>query len=445
MRSSLHTYHRPEGEIQRVQRVELDDWQSLDFLRPQPSPEALPRIAALFRDFFVKQYPYLYGRLVFFRLPAAREIPALHDERTEFFDPYAQVTELFRRSIRRKGKELLFLREDVRKYYEKLKEDGDLLEAEGKLPTLRFLPLGERFGFLGETEPDAALKVNAHFFVMDQWDCVSVYDRLGTAVGLCLKDGRILNPPAFEREVLRVDREGKVSIGTFPLEQITVSVGEKSFRDGENARFYTRLKGRRTAPGGNDLILGEDRLLAVHKGGRSEIPSGGMIIKTEEKAPAGKEVRYSGGEELQFALQAGNSAVIEGVPVTSFHSPFYRFWHFWEASYPPAMYPLNYRKDRAPRIILGADQEDRPLLLWFEGAAKIGHVPGKDSCGATLQEAAETAAQLGMYNGIHLDGGGSAQILLENERRLLLSDRDPLTLQEQERPIPLGLIVRRGN
>ena len=106
------------------------------------------------------------------------------------------------------------------------------------------------------------------------------------------------------------------------------------------------------------------------------------------------------------------------------------------------MYPLNYRKDRAPRIILGADKEERPLLLWFEGAAKIGHQAGTDSCGATLLEAAEIAAQLGVHNGIQLDGGGSAEIPLHDERKLLLSDRDPVTLQERERPIPLGLFVR---
>ncbi|MBR2801913.1 MAG: phosphodiester glycosidase family protein [Erysipelotrichaceae bacterium] len=443
MESTLHTYPHPDGEIQRVQRILLDDWQSLQFLQPQPSPEALPRIAALFREFFVKQYPYLYGRLFFFRIPEGLPVPMVQEEHFgEIEDPLTRANVLFRKYIRRRGKELSFLRGDVRELYEKLKAGGDLLEAEGKLPRLTFLPLGERFGFLSETEREAALKVNANFFVMDQWDCASVYDRLGTPVGLCLKDDRILNPPSFEREVLTVSREGKVRVSHLPLSEVSISVGEKTYRDKVNARFYTRLQGRRTPAGGTDLILCGERLIAVKKGGKSDIPSGGMVIRTEEELPTGREVSYHGGEELRFALQTGSSAVIDGVPVTSFRSPFYRFWRFWEASYPPAMYPLNYRKDRAPRIILGADKEERPLLLWFEGAAKIGHQAGTDSCGATLLEAAEIAAQLGVHNGIQLDGGGSAEILLHDERKLLLSDRDPVTLQERERPIPLGLFVR---
>ena len=49
---------------------------------------------------------------------------------------------------------------------------------------------------------------------------------------------------------------------------------------------------------------------------------------------------------------------------------------------------------------------------------------------------------LGMYNGINLDGGGSAQLLVKNERKLKLSDRDPDDFGEIERAGPVGLYVR---
>ena len=48
----------------------------------------------------------------------------------------------------------------------------------------------------------------------------------------------------------------------------------------------------------------------------------------------------------------------------------------------------------------------------------------------------------GIVNGINLDGGGSAQILVENGRSLLISDRNRNGLSEMERAVPLGLIVR---
>ena len=63
------------------------------------------------------------------------------------------------------------------------------------------------------------------------------------------------------------------------------------------------------------------------------------------------------------------------------------------------------------------------MLLWAEGAAKFGYVPGKGSCGASQTELADICADVGMVNAVNLDGGGSAQILVNNRRSLMLSDR----------------------
>jgi exopolysaccharide biosynthesis protein len=52
------------------------------------------------------------------------------------------------------------------------------------------------------------------------------------------------------------------------------------------------------------------------------------------------------------------------------------------------------------------------------------------------------AKDAGMFNGIHLDGGGSAQILMNGKRSLHLSDRDAQTGKEIERAVPMALIIR---
>ena len=82
------------------------------------------------------------------------------------------------------------------------------------------------------------------------------------------------------------------------------------------------------------------------------------------------------------------------------------------------------------------------MILWAEGAAKIGHTPGVDSCGATLADMARISREVGMVNGVNLDGGGSAQLLMGNRRELMLSDRKEPDFSEQERPVPMGLMVR---
>jgi exopolysaccharide biosynthesis protein len=104
---------------------------------------------------------------------------------------------------------------------------------------------------------------------------------------------------------------------------------------------------------------------------------------------------------------------------------------------------MDFDHARAARIALGADRAGKPMLLWAEGAAKFGYTPGKGSCGASLKEMAEICADLGMENAVNLDGGGSAQILLNNCRSLLISDRKKEDASEAERPVPLGLVIRR--
>ena len=103
---------------------------------------------------------------------------------------------------------------------------------------------------------------------------------------------------------------------------------------------------------------------------------------------------------------------------------------------------MDFKGGRAARIALGADRNGKPMLLWAEGAGKLRYTPGVDSCGASLSEMAEICASVGMVNAVNLDGGGSAQILMNNKRVLRISDRNKADNSDAERLIPLGLMVR---
>jgi hypothetical protein len=137
----------------------------------------------------------------------------------------------------------------------------------------------------------------------------------------------------------------------------------------------------------------------------------------------------------------GNSIVRGGVPTQSFLSRFYNIRKLEKIPFPPSLYPMDFDHARAARMALGADAQGKPLLLWAEGANKLGHTPGKDSCGASLAEMGRICREMGMVNAVNLDGGGSAQILLGNRRSLMISDRNKQDFSEAERPVPLGLML----
>jgi hypothetical protein len=303
--------------------------------------------------------------------------------------------------------------------------------------------LGDLPGYMTATEPSARMKVNANFFIMDRFDCATIYDQVGTPFGLCVKDGEVRNPPLYGREALLVRKDGDVSVESMDVKQLTIEVGGKRYTHGENAAIYTRPQRQRT-PGGKrkKLVIIGNRVAAVCQGA-VDIPASGFVLCPDSpcKIRPGDSVTYHGLEDVTFGIQVGNSIVRDGIKTEAFLSKFYNIRRMEPVPFPPSLYPMDFNGARAARIALGADKNGKPMVLWAEGAAKFGHTPGKGSCGASLKEMAEICADMGMHNAVNLDGGGSAQILLKNQRSLCISDRNPKDFSETERPIPAALAV----
>jgi hypothetical protein len=303
--------------------------------------------------------------------------------------------------------------------------------------------VGDAPGYLTEAEPDARLKVNSSFFIMDRFDCATVYDHVGTHLGLCVKDGVVENPPLFCREALLVKRDGTVSIEIPDLRQMEIEINGAVFHHGVNAILYSRPERSRT-PRCDDkkLVIIGTKVVAVTEALTVAIPASGFVLQADCPAQPGDAVTYPGFEDIAFGIQVGNSILRNGEKTGKFLSRFYNIYHLQPVPFPPSLYPMDFHKSRAARIALGADKDGKPILLWAEGAAKIGHTPGTDSRGATLSDMAQFCADAGMVNAVNLDGGGSAQMLLRGKRSLRLSDREETTGAQVERPIPLALTVK---
>lgn len=438
MESCIKTFSYPDGTIQRVQLVRPDSWADLDFLEPAFSEESIGCFSHIYRKFLVPGCPWLFGRMVMFWLPED-----LEPDRGDYGDALTAAAAIFRAGLRLdKQEKPRFRTEEAKVLWQKLEARKALTVVSGKLPVTTIIPISRRTGYLSRTEEGAAMKVNASFFIMDRFDCATVYDQVGTPLGLCVKDGVVKNPPLYGREALLVKKDGSVTVRPLELSQLRIRIGEKVYIPGENVDIYTRPH-RAKAPGGKQLVIVGCRVAAVVNG-HAAIPASGFVLrpKGECGVKPGDEVRYEGMEDVTFGIQVGNSIVVEGEKTLSFRSKFYNLRGLEPVPYPPSLYPLDFENARAARIALGADREGKPMVLWAEGAGKIGYVAGRDSRGASLSDMAEICAEMGMLNAVNLDGGGSSQILLNNKRSLLISDRNSPDASEAERPVPLGLIVR---
>ena len=446
MKSILKTLsYSGSREIQRVQVVRWDSWDDLFFLHPEYSEEAFVNLGTFYKNVFAKKYGNLFGKSILFHLPDVleSEVPMQDPEYGLMVNRLTAASVALRKYARYHDGSVRIMESRTRKLYSELARKNCLQIANGNLPFVSVLAVGSGFGFLSHSSIDARVKVNSSFFVMDRFDCATGYDILGNPIGLNVKNGIVEQPPLFDREVLMVDAEGSVSITSISLNDLEIQIDNSLYRNGENCRIFSRPDYRRTPAGGFDIVITGRDIIALKEGGNTNVPASGFVMKVDEKINIHSyQVIYRGLEKVRFAIQVGNSAIVNGVKTDKFISRFHNIINVGSPAYPPSLYPHNYNKDRAPRIVLGADKDNKPMLVWLEGAGKYGHVEGRESCGASLMETAEICEKLGMYNGINLDGGGSAQLLVKNERKLKLSDRDPDDFSEIERAVPVGLYVR---
>ena len=446
MHAEIHTFPCEGGEILRVQLVRLQSWQQLEFLAPLPSENAFESFDRVYRQFLIPGCPWIFGNVVLFRLPEelAQAVPPSPRRVGAVADPLTAAAAVLRRGVRMVGAKPVFTGRAVRDFWHALEKRDCLRFVRGKLPMTTIIPVGNAAGYLSETEPDAELKANASFFIMDPFDCATVYDHVGEPFGMRVKDGFVESPPLFGREALLVHTDGCVSVEPVDIRQMEIEIDGRRYRHGENAVLYTRPEHRRTPPNkGTKLVVVGCRVAAVSRRARVEVPASGFVLCAEDTCAVrpGDAVTYHGMENVAFGLQVGNSIVRSGQPTTAFVSRFYNIRKLEKTPFPPSLYPMDFAGARAARMALGADAEGRPMLLWAEGAGKLGYTPGTDSCGASLADMARVCCALGMVNGVNLDGGGSAQILLHGRRALRISDRKTDNT-DSERPVPQGLIVR---
>lgn len=445
MQSEIKTFTYPNGEIQRVQVAYPENWERIFFLKLSYENPAFEGFCNVYRNFMVPANPWIFGDLVLFRLPdGVGEDISLNTQYGKVSEPLTAAAALLQRGVKMVGTKPVFLNRQAKILWRQLKEKNCLQVVRGRLPVTTIIPVGPLPGYLSHVQKDAAMKVNGSFFVMDRFDCATVFDHIGTPVGLCIKDGVVSNPPLFGREALIVRTGGSITVETPHLKNLDIEIGGVRYRHGVNARVYSRPE-RAATPLCRDkkvTVVG-DRVVAVSDRLRAQIPGSGFVLVVDQNAQirSGDRVIYRGMEDVRFGMQVGNSILKDGEKTKSFLSRFYNIYALDRVPFPPCLYPLDFEKARAARIALGADREGRPMLLWAEGAGKLKYIPGVDSCGASLSEMAEICETVGMYNAVNLDGGGSAQILLNNRRSLRISDRKPEDNSDAERAVPLALMV----
>jgi len=447
MRNRIVTEQHESGEIQRYQIVEGFDWNKVDFLFPTFDKKSISEIARLYSTNILPKNPALHGFIAFFHVPEGMDVdcPREHKEGRSFVKNVAAsiyLNEQVRQGKIRWEGSLIVEDEKASKIISLLEENNLIKTVKGESSEVRFVPINAKMGFLSRQDQEPCI-VNAHFFLMDPTDLDSPYCQLGTPYGLALKDGVIMMPPLNHRPVLLVDTQGRTTVKHMELTSLAVELDGVHYIHNRNAVLYSRPEQRQTPKhGGTDVIITEDRVIAIKRGGGTTIPMAGFVLSVDSLPDIeDTKVTYHGLEEYIFGIQVGPSMMEDHKMIGSLTCPFYSKERD-KVPFPSTVYPLPFETARAARIAVGTNAEGEAVLIWGEGAGKLKYKPKCDSTGCSLLELAKFCALQGYDYILNLDGGGSAQILLEGVRHMQISDRyDPSDL-EAERPVPSALVLR---
>ena len=450
--SRIDTVRYENGEMQRYQIVSGFAWNDLEFVQAPFTKECFDEMSRIYKNFVIGKHPHFYGAMAAFHIPDDMESPfPCETEHGVVFDRQIAASITLKKmvregSIRNGGGHLEIDDPKIRSFFDELDERGWLCIGYGTKPdtdAVGILTLGGDLGYLSKIDPTPAFCCNSHFFEMDLFDNDSPYDLFGVPYGLIVKDGIVSQPPLNNREALVVDLDGNPRISRPELKEMEISIQGKLFRHGGNCEIFRRPETRTTpASDGLDVMVVGDEVVAFHRGGGVKVPMGGFVLHTaEDLQMAASPVVYHGFEDCMFGIQVGSSAVKDGVVMEGFESPFYNIYDKEAVPFPPTLYPLDYAKDRAPRMAICSDADGNPVIIWAEGPSKLGYRFGEESCGASLLELGKYCRSIGLVNALNMDGGGSSEIFIDGKLTMHVSDRY-MDGSDAERPVPMGLMIR---
>ena len=169
MQSEIKTIAYANGEIQKVQIVRWDRWEQLDFLTPEQAPEALDRFAAIYRNYLVPAAPWIFGHMVLFQLPKdfSLKLPGITRKHGTVESSLTAAAAVLQEGVSIRGSKPVFRNEAAKQLWLALEQQNCIRIVSGRLPTTKIIPVTNIPGYLSETAPEAALRVNSSFFIMD--------------------------------------------------------------------------------------------------------------------------------------------------------------------------------------------------------------------------------------------------------------------------------------
>lgn len=313
--------------------------------------------------------------------------------------------------------------------------------------------------------------VNGNYFLFAAQELTRRFDALGDPIGLVVAGGIVLNPPLHPRACIAMGQHG-AQVLHIGFDAITVRGADgRIYRPHAPGPAAEHGPGRAYAEGFGTTrarppavkglwdvaVCGRDPV-AFGPAGAVDVPRAGAVLRCESHAAAqhlaAGPVTYDLGIHLYHAVQAGPQVVAGGRCLSDARNVFEAERMAPGGHWPmvsPHGWPADWDETRAARLGAGVTAAG-DLLFWLIEGTSSSLRGGTAAAGASLRDLSALMREDGAIEGVHLDGGGSAQGFVQGGGALVRSGEIHKGLGPGigyglgsagfERPLPLGLLLR---
>lgn len=298
------------------------------------------------------------------------------------------------------------------------------------------------------------------YSVIDNEECLLPFQCIRDPIGFRASNGTIASAPLYGRPALLRTDEG-FSVVRMDLNDVEVDIPSLGLSRISSRTVPTRLFGRqdgRTSPVGRravDLVIVEDQIVAICRGGGTVPPKAGFLIRASEDIVGPEAIRSLGDDNrvvirvpsrpgIVAGIQCGPHLMDHGLPLEQDRQ--LREERFIVERRDPEAIPVGLQDSvgpiRAARTIAIVRRDGSLGILVVEGTAS-GIANGRElsavsAFGATFAEVVEIAKREDGVGAMALDSGGSVSLYVRGERIIENGDYRK-TLVRHERPLAHAL------
>lgn len=275
----------------------------------------------------------------------------------------------------------------------------------------------------------AVAALSGGYFLYSEPD-IELPSRRFDPVGLLVREGEVLSPPAYLRSAFIQDEELRTHIVRVGMKSVSIHWGSgRSIRVGAvNSpdalasgvpTVFTRASGLPAVAHAGCSVTLVARTVACVQRGPAPIPAGGFVLalppdpeweELAEDLKSAGEVRYAlpplpGVGSVVDAMGAGPLLVVQGKVAVDLEA------EEFVGSAPPMTFSQDETGDRnlLPRMAVGLTEEHAVVIAAVDGRNM------ERALGLTLHQTARVMKAAGCLSAMNLDGGSSKRLLLGDE------------------------------